>query len=114
MRSPAVGLYTVIFGLSSGNLPSGSSSTSETVVVDRIDVFLNFGVECLEKEREDGDQTAVALSGGDAIGVPRRVQNWLTWMHREWFLHDLGCRKLFSQRELLQSMIARIMCLWKC
>ena len=41
-------LYTVIFGYSSGELPSGGGSASETVIIDCVDVFVYLLTEGLD------------------------------------------------------------------
>lgn len=84
------------FWLSSGDLPCSSSSASETVVIDRVDVFLDFGAVYLCVVG-DGDQPSGLPLGRGAIGFPRRARNWRTWTHLEWSLQPFECWMLFSQ-----------------
>ena len=64
------GKGAVVFGLSSGDLPSSSGSAGETVVVDGVNVFLDLDAIVLGIVREMRSATVAVATRRGAIGFP--------------------------------------------
>lgn len=81
-------------------------STLETLILDRVNVLLHLRSKVLQAQGETRHTTRQAVQGGrqEAVRTRSQVES----------RQPRGWRMLRSQRLELQSMIAMIMCLWKC